>query len=515
MEQVLSIDLSTEPAHVVLSSIDQNKVEIIQYRALSFGKELLISSLLDRSISAPKTDMNGGEMLPDAPSNQDQAIIEITDIDSSSLTQLAQVLEEFPRTWTNSVVIVPMLEYLSLNVSLPFSDTKNINKILDLEVQDIVPFEVDEFIVEGHSVCALNANLFDVHVSLAPKKFIRNILALCRTSGLEPSIITTPCGSMAALPLVAPDYFQGNYALISVANQATYLTVALEGVIRCDKVIPLSSESASDIAAVIGQLKLSIMMLENKYAKPFAKVYVHASPRIIAELQQKLGRTIEVIELEEFVSSTLPISSKKAGAQAALAAIFVSGEKPAAPLTNFRVREFSFRPNWGALLQSLLSIRYYFLGLIGLILFTLFGTYQLKQLQISRIQNAVREQIRSTVPNLKGGEGNEIPAFLGELASLSKELESLGSSHEISPTNILVELTKDLAEQKDVTVNEIDIRPDRVILDISVPDYAAADRVERILKRKKDLYRRIRKDASSYASASGGRNFNFELKLVD
>jgi hypothetical protein len=48
-----------------------------------------------------------------------------------------------------------------------------------------------------------------------------------------------------------------------------------------------------------------------------------------------------------------------------------------------------------------------------------------------------------------------------------------------------------------------------------VPDYAAADRVERILKRKKDLYRRIRKDASSYASASGGRNFNFELKLVD
>ena len=81
--------------------------------------------------------------------------------------------------------------------------------------------------------------------------------------------------------------------------------------------------------------------------------------------------------------------------------------------------------------------------------------------------------------------------------------------------NIMIEITKDLAGQNDTTINEIDIRPDRVLLDITVPDYAAADRIERLLKRKKDLYRRIRKEANSYASASGARNFNFELKLVD
>ncbi len=517
MEHVLAIDLSTEPAQAVVVSVEGNKVTAVQRRTFSLGLELAPDQLLSRTLvpSSPETTQ------VDPNIQQPTEELDNKTVYLTEHTPLKSALAELTVEWTNSVVIAPMLEYLSLNIQLPFKDSKNINKIVDLEVQDIVPFEIDEFVVEGHAVHSISDNQHDVHVSLTPRNYIRNVLTLCRHAGLEPSIITTPCGALATLPKAAPDYFKDSYALISIDASGMYLCVSVDGALRADNSFMQTSSGQGggsgpqSIAHQTSQIKLALLGFESKYSKKFAPVYIHGSRAIFSELQKTLGRPLESLQLADFVTHNLEGGISEDTARATLAALCTTYGPSEYPLTNFRVREFAFRPNWGALAHALASLKYYGLGLVALFLVTVYGVYQFRQLQIARTRNAIRDTIRSVIPDLNAAEGNEIPSFIGHMGKLSKDLESLGSSHEISPTNILVELTKDFAEQKDVTINEIDIRPDRVLLDISVPDYAAADRVERILKRKKDLYRRIRKDASSYASASGGRNFNFELRLVD
>lgn len=514
MDQVLCIDLSIEPARLALVSVDQRTLTIVESRQFSLENEFNIQELLDLTYieqhHANGLHLTGEETSADEISEQAVDTLPSDTRVAKPLASLVAALNDLPKTWTNSVLVIPMAEYLSLNATLPFGDQKNLAKILDLEVQDVVPFEVDEFLVEGHSIAALNEAQFDVHISLTPKRLIRNILAVCRASGIEPSIVTTPCSNLATLPHLAPDYFKDTFALLSVTDKGVYLCASIDGIMRADKVIPPSPSAETDSQWFFPELKLSLMALEKRYGKTFATVYAHASKKVIADLQQTLGRTVEPLEPADFIGS-----NHKDAATSAFCALFAGGETPLVPLTNFRVREFSFRPNWGALLRALGTIKQYFIGFFALFAATIFITYQIRNIQISRLQSAVQEQIRLAVPSLNAAPGSEVPAFIGQLQTLSKELESIGSSNEISPMNILIEITKDLAGQNDTTINEIEIRPDRVLIEVTVPDYAAADRIERLLKRKKDLYRRIRKEANSYASASGSRSFNFELKLVD
>jgi hypothetical protein len=512
MDQVLCIDLSVEPARAVLTAVENTKLSVIDSREFSLNGVLDFDQLLRVELiqNQNKGNNKGPEQNNDTADNADDNLENTSELQAQPIEPLVKAISELPKTWTNSILIIPMHEYLSLNLTLPFADQKNILKIIDFEVQDLVPFEVDEFAIEGHALSSSGPNQHDVHVSLVPRIFIANMLSLCRASGLEPSIITTPCSGLANLPLLAPDYFKDTYALISVTAEGVYICASVDGKVRFDKSIIVKGPEQQSSSNFLGELKLALMSFEKKYSKTFSNVYVEGSQKLVAELQQKLGRPIESIEMSDFVTT-----NNKKNARTALVALFASETRIATPLTNFRVREFAFKPNWRALLQTLYGLRKYFIAACLLLVFSVFASYQLRKLQISRLESAVREKIRATVPNLKGKAGDEIPAFKGELLTLTKELESLGSSNEISPMNILVELTKDLSTINDTTINEIDIRPDRVLLDISVPDYAAADRIERVLKRKKDIFRRIRKDAASYSSASGGRNFNFELKLYD
>lgn len=505
MDQVLCIDLSSEPARVALVGIEQRKLSVLQSEQFSLAEAVDLTTLSHIIVTEPRRGESGGEIPADGEQSQQPETRE-----AWAIEPLVEAISRFPDTWTNSVLIAPMNEYLSLNLTLPFGDTKSLLKILDLEVQDVVPFEVEEFAVEGHSLSALGPGQFDIHVSLAPKRFIRNLLLLCQASGIDPSIVTTPCSALAVLPHLAPDYFRDTYALISITPQGVYICAAIDGLIRADKTISAKKDSTTDSTWFMSELKLAILAWEKKYARTFNTVYVSAGKKIIAELQQTLGRNVETLELADFISS-----GDKTAAPGALPALFADNDDPIIPLSNFRVREFSFRPNWGALIRALGGIRHYLLGALGLFLLSIFLTYQIRELQISRLQDTIREQLKATIPNLTSTEGQEMTAFKASLDQLTKELESIGSSSEGSPMNILIELTKDFAALNDVTLNDVDIRTDRVLLDVTVPDYAAADRVERALKKKRDLYRRIRKDASNYNSSNNGINFNFELKLQD
>lgn len=510
MDSVLCVDISSEPARVLVVGIQERKLTLLEQRTVALSSAVAAKEL-SRTDLLSSVGLNGSH----SPNTEDVTETEDGDIQTASAAPfgpLQQAIAELTHEWNNSVLVIPMNDYFSLNLNLPFSDAKSLNRILDLEVQDVIPFEVDDFLVQGQALSALADGRYDVHVSLAPKTLIRNIVALCRSIRFEPTIISTPCSSLGALAALAPDYFVDNCAFVSVQNRAMYLSALIDGRIRFDRVLRLEDIGVGPrpLESVVSDLRMTIMAIEKRYSRTLATIYIDAPTILINELRQSLGRPIEQLTVAEFIDQSSPDN-----ALSAAPAIFAAEATASIPLTNFRVREFSFRPDFGALLLGLrrLSPLIVLAGVALTVTFAL--TYLLRQHQLSRLQTAMIEKSIAAVPELATKDGDPVQGFRAELDGMSKELENLGSPHSLTALDAFVEISKDLTGQAGITVNQIDIRPNRLVIDLTAPDYTSGDRIERLFKKRRDVYCNTKKETGSASGTTGARNFKFELKVCE
>jgi len=157
MQWILGIDFSAQPCELTLSKVEGNLVEIADHRTVD------LPLLADHTLLA-KTDLSHFISQPEKPNRDDlereSGLAE--DVESQQLSddnptrtlvnatvaKLLDTVSSIENQWTAVSVIIPPHDHLALNLNLPFGDAKNLNRIVDLEVQDVVPFELDDFLVQ-------------------------------------------------------------------------------------------------------------------------------------------------------------------------------------------------------------------------------------------------------------------------------------------------------------------------------------------------------------------------------
>jgi hypothetical protein len=166
-----------------------------------------------------------------------------------SIERLTATIRSLPREWTGASVIIPPHDHLALNLNLPFGDSKNLDRIVDLEVQDVVPFELDDFVVQysplgpsslGGAALAVNDQptpSYDVHVGLMPRLFVRNLLFFCKAVGIEPNIITVPSSALASVYHLGKDFFKTNSAVVFNRGDEFSMAVFINGEVRVERVL--------------------------------------------------------------------------------------------------------------------------------------------------------------------------------------------------------------------------------------------------------------------------------------
>lgn len=551
MQALLAVDLSTDIGHAVVVTIDGKSVRVLENHSLPLnglfsrpnlrsigGTPTLESNEIDDDTTGPgPTSLDGANVDygmkgsdQEAPVENPSATTPDTTPDTTPNTHndpITELLAKVKTPWSGSILVVPAHDYISLNIELPFSDSRSINKIIDLEVQDVVPFEVSEFILNHRAIAPFDqhatnenttSNEYDVHVGLMPKKYMKFIMEKCRTAGFEPLVVSPPSSVLGALYYLAPQYFSEDSAIIFEQLPYFYILTALNGQIRSDRTIshPYFESLNGDRSklqkddgnrSLLTDLRLSLAYTERRYGKSFERVYYIGKSFLTGQLQEALGRHVEEVFLSEFVKSDndqvlLP----------ALGGVFIQDVAPALSLSNFRVREFSYSPQLKELLRGIKVLGPYILMSLGALLIYLLGSYLVTAYQINRMQNTIRSEIMNVVSDLQAEPGQELNVIQSKNQALEGQLNDISSLTTLTPFDLLAEISKDLPETLGIAISSIKIKDNKLILEGSAKSYQDRDSLAKIFDSRKSFYHRVKLGSGGgIAAQQGWKSFSFEI----
>lgn len=504
MQKILSIDVTVDPACAVITEVDGRNVKVVETHRLSldglFSAERLRALAAEQTFTASQTPAGGSPV--DAAAPPEAAV--------PAPSKFGELLAQVTTPWTAAVMIVPPYEYLSLNAELPFDDAKSINKILDLEVQDVVPFDIGEFHLQHRRVAAGSGAGHDIHVSLIPRSYMRAIMRICRESGFEPYVICPPASALGAIYYLASSYLQPNSALVACTEHHVSVCAAIDGQIRTDRMARralLAPDEAK--SALLADLKLTLSAIEQRYHVTLESIYLMGNPLTATELQQTLGRNVEPLNAAELVRDGTEDSGL-----AAIASVFAQDFDAPPALTNFRAREFAYRPQLRELKLGLRSLAPFAGTLLLVALFSLGGVYLMRERYIRRLQGAMQVELERAVPELKG-KGGDVTQIVDLTRSLDAELKGLGSASATPPLEALLWISYDISKVTKkipaLQVSSLSISSDTMKIVVDAPDYSALEKIDKMLKKRHKVFCNVQQ--SNRAHASMGRGSEFTLTL--
>lgn len=517
---MLSIDATVRPARAVVARVEGSRVRVVEQFVVSFPEvlpsietdpedpaSLDVGSPADKGLphpppadtrfaeSAPPPWMVGHNGSPhtshDTPST----------VDADHGVPLAEMLRDVQTPFERSVLIIDPKDYLSISLDSPFRDPKALAKVIDLEVQDIVPFDVSDLLLHSRIVGAIDDTRSDVHISAIPREQMKSILGECRAAGFEPAVVSTPSSAAAGLFLLEPERAQHDSAVVLATPTSLCITLLVEGKIRSDRVIPIHHEG---LQWILTEIRLSIAAAERRYGRRIEKLYVLGSgiPRECA-----IAFSQEVLFIEE---------PEDGISVAALAALFAVERAPMPILTNFRTREFAYNPYLKPLLQAAIALLPYLIILLLAVAVTAAGVYAYRNHLLTVTKQTIAERVRRAVPSIRAPEGLELKALQGEKNKLETQLKDFGSSSRLAPVDVILELSKHLPPTTDIMIRRLSIEGNNLTIDGVAPDYSAVERLERVFRTNKNIYCRFRKTSGSgVAGQPDKRGFGFELRLCD
>jgi hypothetical protein len=527
MQSVLCIDLTSTPARAEVVAVEGRVVRLIERRELDL-RELL--SFIER-----ETALKSGEE-PVVPESEQSLPSEDTSgtppraqegaiQDAPRYDTIENLLQGLTTPWTAAIVIASPPDYISINLELPFSDPTQIGKILPLEVQDRVPFPLDEFLLDYHNVGKVTvegASSNDIHVSLVTKRYIAAILAHCKGAGIEPLVVTTPQSMLSAALYIAPEYFPKNCGLLIERAGKITLALAHDGIVKHDRMLTLLSSDAATLRVALRQtlidMRLGIAGFEKRYGCTLEKIYIATTTFTADEVQQVIARPTEQLDLHALVRTPEDTYSRPTGdGLATISAVCIQDIDPAPPLSNFRVHEFSYSPRLTEVFRGARQLAPYLAAFLCIALITLAGVYFTRFRYLSQLKGGIAAEIKTALTGVDLPEGLEVEALRGQLNALEAQLKDLGSLAELSPLETYAELSRDVSEViktfpqgRAMTLRAISIKSTgRIKIEGSTTDYRAVDELEKALRQK-----RYRADGDSKEQVAGSQEREFTIDIV-
>jgi hypothetical protein len=487
MQTVLCIDASREPAIGVVAQVSGNTVEVLERNEVVFDPAASFEQIL------------AGQSSPLLPQDQ-------TDKPA-----------DFHSPISSAVVIVPPIEYLSTVLFLPFDNPKQLNRIVESELQDIVPFDTKEFVLHHRVVGKRADGMFQVHVAAIPRAIVNNALAACHARGIDPVVLTTP---ESILEAAATLHASGSEPILYcyVSERFAHLALWHNGSVVLDRPVDRTAPYSNgahggsvSLESLLFRVRLEVAAMERRAQVQIAKVVFIDSAIDTAPVSAALGRPVEIVNSMELL--------KGADAQSALAmlgTLLADDLRATSVLTNFRVKEFAFRPPLKEFLGALRILLPYALVALGLALGYLAAVFLLTQAEIRSLNTSAAKQITANTAGISLPTGNEVKALAAETTKIEDELKDLGSPESYSPLESLAQVSSVMPSIPEVTVDKIDIRGTKVTIEGCAPDYGTIETIENTLTHS-PIFMNAKKQSLSNCSGgrTTGRGFKFELWMQE
>ena len=423
-----------------------------------------------------------------------------------------EVIRKIQNKYSRSFLIIPPYNYLSTDIELPFFNPKAIEKILELEIQDLVSLDVNEFHIAPY--------IFDdntkkdnakVHIGMLPKKFMNEITSEAKKVELEPYIITTRATSLSALYYLYKE-LNKNSAIVSLSDNILSITASCDGNVCYDRAVLLENKNESIDKHILQDIQIAIYALEKQYNTKIECIYTPNNDLVTFLKDAKFSRDVFLLDF-----SNINVSINNDLLYLYLTSVFVRDFNPPPILTNFRCRKYAYKLQLKELRRGLINLLPIFLFFLFIISLFLFAKYKLLDYRINTTRSAIQHTIRDYIPSLSKDNQATIEQVMQEQEELERELKNLSTDAVMSPIEAFRLISEDFSiiteQKKDISISQLHITQKDAKFTIETADYKGMGAVERQFKRRlKQQYCKIdSKDKSSMHASR--KSFEFLVEF--
>ncbi len=404
---------------------------------------------------------------------------------TASDEELAAALRERSHEWAGAR-IVSALSGGSLTqrmLTFPFGDRKRIEKALPFELEDLVPFPLEE-VVLGHMVLAGEAPQKEkgaetrVLCLMLPKAELRRHLDLLAAGGIDPQAVVPTFAGLAALAQLLPA--DGSRLLIAGRDVCAASGKAVHALRHVG-------------GSPTGGLLHTLQAFETSQKETVEKAVVVAGDEEMRARLAELGLPVEEIAPE------------------------IGGKQPADPLSlgvalttdvTLRTGEFAYRRSDEGTRRRRRTV--IIASAVAAILFTvnIVVKFSIVETGYSRLDREIREIYRQTFPDARP-PGDPVREMRDKLNEAKKRFGALGSG--TSALDVLQAVNDAIPKEIRVNFQEVLLEGDRLRLQGDAPSFESLDKVKAELQ-KSPLF----SDVAVQDTRMGVDNkvkFRFEIKL--
>ncbi len=404
-------------------------------------------------------------------------------------TELADILREKSRDWAGARIVssIPGHQFSQRTLTLPFGDRRRVDKALPFELEDNVPFPLEDVTID-HVVQdrpGAEADKKDkkkestVLGIMLPNTVLRQHLDFLATAGMDPQVIV-------------PSYF----GLLSVAKMIPVDGAALliDGSDCCLKSgnAVLACRSFSPVQTT-GGIRHVIKALETEHGTPIMKACLLSENEPVRLVLADLGIIIEHMKPDYFGKT---------------AADPVSLGLALGDLVNFRKGDFAYRrADEGKRKQRRALI---IAGIIAAALaaVNLGVKFYLVEAGYGKLDREITAIYRQTFPEAKS-VADPVRQFRAKLADAQKKFGVLGSGS--SALDVMKAVTEGIPKEVRVSFQEFILEGDRLKLSGDAASFESIDKMKAELQKAQPFA-----DVAVQDTKMGVDNkvkFRFEIKL--
>ena len=395
---------------------------------------------------------------------------------------LAAILREKAAAWSGARIVsaIPGRYFTQRTLLFPFADRKRIEKAVPFEFEDLVPFDLDDVVLD-HLVLESGPDKEPgarVLCLALPKAVLRQHLDLLLESGIEPQVVVPSFAGLAAVAKLLP---ADGTALLLNGRDACLMA---GGTLRAVRSVTASSS---------GGIRQVLQALETELKERIERAMLLGADDATRALLADAGVAAEQVEPE--------LGAKKVPDAGSLGAALVTG-------VNFRKGEFAFRvADEGArrrrrtLMIAAAAAAILFSVNIGVKMSIVRSGY-------NRLDGEIRDIYRQTFPDSRQ-LGDPVRQMRDKLAEAKRMFGALGTSG--SALDVMKTVTDGIPKEIRMNFTEFLLEGDRLRLQGEAPSFEAVDRIKAELA-KSPLFA----DVTVQDTRMGVDNkvkFRFEIKL--
>jgi type II secretion system protein L len=373
----------------------------------------------------------------------------------ASDAELVDILKDKSRDWTGAKIVssIPGHLFSQRLVHFPFADRKRIEKALPFEIEDTVPFALDDVIIDHVVLDGIKSGKgTDVLKEAAvlgimlPKEALRRHLELLASAGIDPQVIVPSYIGLNAL------------STMMKAEGCTLLSCGRDLCLRSGEVVK-ALRSFADSGSTAG-LRHIVQAFETEYKERVEKVSVLCADAVVRSELADFGITVEQVSPE--------FGGKKAVDPVSLG-LALSEQ------INFRKGEFAYKLAdegsrrrkrtliiAGSLTAALLALN------LGVKFYVVEKSY-------SKLDKEIRDIYRQAVPDAKT-IADPVRQLRSSLDEARKKFGVLGTG--TSALDTMKAVTDGIPKEVRVAFQEFNLEGDRLKLQGEATSFEVVDKVK-------------------------------------